>query len=182
MQHFHTFTCFVYVQNGKIQGRFGLADLEGVDQPRDGERFPVGRSELYLNYSTRDQALDKLIETDYVSPFIIRELVNHPKRVKVLKLSSLRIVVILNPRAIATAAELSSTTQNRFSLWWRIIHTNNMSRPPDYVSSFRNQTPCFFVTRVRYAPSSASSGRVEGNVQGAKATNFMTKRIGLKLT
>merc|ERR1711934_315932 len=54
-----------HATNGKIQGRFGLADLEGVDQPRDGERFPVGRSELYLNYSTRDQALDKLIETDY---------------------------------------------------------------------------------------------------------------------
>ena len=33
------------------------------------------------------------------------------------------------------------------------------------------------MTRVRSAPSSASSGRVEGNVQGAKATNFMTKGL-----
>ena len=86
--------------------------------------------------------------------------------------SSLRIVAILNPRAIATAVELSSTTQNRFN-----SHQDRLQENLDYVSSFRNQTPCFFVSRVRYAPSSASSGRVEGNVQGAKATNFMTKRI-----
>ena len=49
----------------------------------------MARNELYLNYSTRDQALDKLIETDYVSPFIIMELANQPKSGKVLKLSSL---------------------------------------------------------------------------------------------
>ena len=55
------------VQNGKIRGRFGLDELGGKDQPRDGTQFPVGKEELYLNYATRDKALDQLIETDYVS-------------------------------------------------------------------------------------------------------------------
>jgi len=51
--------------NGKIRGRFGLDELGGKDQPRDGTQFPVGKEELYLNYATRDKALDQLIETDY---------------------------------------------------------------------------------------------------------------------
>ena len=77
MKIFHTFnTC---VQNGKIRGRFGLDELGGKDQPRDGTQFPVGKEELYLNYATRDKALDQLIETDYVSSSITSKLANHQK-------------------------------------------------------------------------------------------------------
>ena len=60
-----------YIQNGKIRTRFGVV------RPRDGQQFPVSREELYLDYTTRDESLDELIETDYVSCSILRKLANH---------------------------------------------------------------------------------------------------------
>merc|ERR1711971_244038 len=45
-----------YTTKGNISRRFGV---------RDGQQFPVGREGLYLDYATRDEALDELFETDY---------------------------------------------------------------------------------------------------------------------
>ena len=70
------------------------------------QQFPVARKDLYLNYAARDQLLDQLIETDYVSSFSISDLSK--------KINFFSIVVILNLIVIATVAELSSITQNRF--------------------------------------------------------------------
>ena len=89
---------FICTQNDKIGARFG-----GVPQSRDGQQFPVAREDLYPNYAARDRHLDQLLETDYVSSFIIGTL---PKNI-------FRVVVILNLLVIATVAELSSITQNR---------------------------------------------------------------------
>ena len=38
------------------------------------QQFQVARKDLYLNYAARDQLLDQLIETDYVSSFTIGDL------------------------------------------------------------------------------------------------------------
>ena len=60
---------FICTQNDKIGARFG-----GAPQSRDGQQFPVAREDLYPNYAARDRHLDQLLETDYVSSFIIGTL------------------------------------------------------------------------------------------------------------